>query len=78
LEIFWLRVLRADLSQALDRELKERGHFVEREVSVRISYKGSVIGIQRLDMTIAADGCLPSIPEIPRMRIKKLGCLTEP
>jgi GxxExxY protein len=39
-------------SEALSRELVTRGHVVSREVSVRISYKGEIIGIQRLDMIV--------------------------
>jgi GxxExxY protein len=38
--------------EALDRELKARGHAVSREVSVRVYYKTAAIGIQRLDMIV--------------------------
>jgi GxxExxY protein len=38
--------------KALERELLDRGHRVGREVPVRISYKGYVLGIQRLDMIV--------------------------
>jgi GxxExxY protein len=43
-------------SEALERELKSRGHVVSREVTVRVRYKGAVIGVQRLDMIV--DGTL--------------------
>ena len=41
---------------ALTRELRERGHVVDREVQVRVRYKGVEIGWQRLDMIV--DGTL--------------------
>ena len=41
---------------ALALELRERGHFVDREVQVRVHYKGVEIGWQRLDMIV--DGML--------------------
>jgi GxxExxY protein len=37
---------------ALERELRERGHTVSREVSVPVSYKGELLGTQRIDMII--------------------------
>ena len=37
---------------ALEIELRERGHVVDREVSVRVHYKGAEIGWQRLDMLV--------------------------
>jgi GxxExxY protein len=37
---------------ALEHELKLRGHTVSREVSFHVSYKGHVLGIQRLDMIV--------------------------
>ena len=37
---------------ALERELRERGHTVNREVSVPISYKGERLGTQRIDMIV--------------------------
>jgi GxxExxY protein len=37
---------------ALERELRERGHHVLREVHVRVSYKGRELGVQRLDMVV--------------------------
>ncbi|MGH7522788.1 MAG: GxxExxY protein [Gemmatimonadales bacterium] len=37
---------------ALERELLARRHRVAREVSVRVAYKGEVIGLQRLDMVV--------------------------
>lgn len=37
---------------ALERELRTRGHFVARELSVRVMYKGEELGIQRLDMVV--------------------------
>jgi GxxExxY protein len=37
---------------ALERELKARGHFVERESRIRIVYKGELLGIQRLDLVV--------------------------
>jgi GxxExxY protein len=39
-------------AEALERELKRRGHVVSREVSVRVCYKGEIIGVQRLDMIV--------------------------
>jgi GxxExxY protein len=38
--------------KALERELLARGHLVEREVGVRVMYKGEVLGTQRLDMVV--------------------------
>jgi GxxExxY protein len=37
---------------ALERELRERGHAVGREVWVPVHYKGEVISRQRLDMIV--------------------------
>ncbi|NUQ20220.1 MAG: GxxExxY protein [Gemmatimonadaceae bacterium] len=37
---------------ALAVELRERGHVVEREVSVRVWYKGHVVGWHRLDLLV--------------------------
>jgi GxxExxY protein len=37
---------------ALERELLSRGHCVAREVSARVTYKGEILGLQRLDMVI--------------------------
>ena len=37
---------------ALALELQERGHVVDLEVSVRVSYKGAHIGWHRLDMIV--------------------------
>lgn len=37
---------------ALERELRQRGHCVAREVGVPIFYKGEKIALQRLDMLI--------------------------
>jgi GxxExxY protein len=37
---------------ALALELRERGHVVDLEVRVRVSYKGAEIGWQRLDMIV--------------------------
>ena len=39
-------------ANALEHELKSRGHTVAREVSFQIVYKGHVLGIQRLDMIV--------------------------
>jgi GxxExxY protein len=39
-------------SLALERELRERGHAVDREVIVTVSYKGKPLTTQRLDMVI--------------------------
>ena len=39
-------------SMALERELVARGHRVSRELSVRIYYKGSELGAQRLDLIV--------------------------
>ena len=41
---------------ALAIELRERGHVVDLEVSVDVSYKGTCLGRQRLDMIV--DGIL--------------------
>lgn len=38
--------------RALSIELRERGHRVDREVGVRVRYKGADIGWQRLDMVV--------------------------
>ena len=43
-------------SLALERELVERGHTVQREVVVTISYKGKPLTKQRLDMVV--DQCV--------------------
>jgi len=37
---------------ALERELRARGHRVSREVYVPVSYKGDLLGKQRLDMIV--------------------------
>ena len=37
---------------ALDRELRARGHRVDREVWVNVRYKGELLGKQRLDMVV--------------------------
>ncbi|MFL5563153.1 MAG: GxxExxY protein [Gemmatimonadaceae bacterium] len=37
---------------ALTVELRERGHRVDREMSVRVMYKGTAIAWQRLDMIV--------------------------
>ena len=39
-------------ANALEVELKSRGHTVEREVAVCVSYKQHAVGRQRLDMVI--------------------------
>jgi GxxExxY protein len=38
--------------EALARELLKRGHVVEREVAVRVYFKGEVVGLQRIDMLV--------------------------
>lgn len=38
--------------RAMERELRARGHRVAREVCVRVMYKGSDLGIQRLDLVV--------------------------
>ena len=43
-------------SEALERELRSRGHSVGREVGVEVMYKGEEIASQRLDMVV--DDCL--------------------
>ena len=45
-------LLEALYSAALTHELRARGHHVSREVIVQVLYKGSPIGIQRLDMVV--------------------------
>lgn len=37
---------------ALERELRARGHRVDRELSVRVMYKGEELGSQRLDIVV--------------------------
>jgi GxxExxY protein len=37
---------------ALERELRDRGHKVAREVSVQVLYKGEELGSQRLDLIV--------------------------
>ena len=37
---------------ALTLELRARGHRAEREVSVPVTYKGEIIGCQRLDLLV--------------------------
>src|SRR5215204_4690895 len=39
-------------ASALERELLERGHKVNRELSVRVMYKGEELGCQRLDLVV--------------------------
>ena len=39
-------------ASALERELRERGHRVSRELSVRVMYKGTELGCQRLDIVV--------------------------
>ena len=38
--------------RAMEQELLARGHRVAREVAVRVLYKGSDLGIQRLDLVV--------------------------
>ena len=38
--------------RAMERELRARGHCVAREVAVRVIYKESELGIQRLDLIV--------------------------
>lgn len=40
--------------RAMERELRARGHCVAREVAVRVMYKESELGIQRLDLIVDA------------------------
>jgi GxxExxY protein len=37
---------------AMERELRNRGHSVAREVLVRVMYKGRELGVQRLDLIV--------------------------
>jgi GxxExxY protein len=39
-------------AKALERELRERGHEVAREVGVMVMYKGEELSVQRLDMIV--------------------------
>src|SRR5438132_10245344 len=39
-------------SEALARELTRRGHLVERQVMIRVFYKGELVGLQRIDMLV--------------------------
>ncbi|MDP9204352.1 MAG: GxxExxY protein [Gemmatimonadota bacterium] len=41
-------------AKALEQELRSRGHTVAREVLVRVMYKGSELGVQRLDLIVDA------------------------
>jgi GxxExxY protein len=36
----------------MERELRERGHQVAREVPIRVMYKGKYLGTQRVDMIV--------------------------
>lgn len=45
-------LLESSYVSALERELRKRGHKVEREVQVRVYYKGELIGWQRIDMLV--------------------------
>ena len=38
--------------KALEMELQDRGHVVRREVRAPVTYKGRVLGVQRLDMLV--------------------------
>jgi GxxExxY protein len=38
--------------RAMEQELRARGHRVAREVGVRVTYKTSLLGIQRLDLIV--------------------------
>lgn len=38
--------------RAMERELRNRGHRVDREMLVRVMYKGSELGVQRLDLIV--------------------------
>ena len=38
--------------KALERELRRRGHDVKREFAIYVSYKGELLGVQRLDMVV--------------------------
>jgi GxxExxY protein len=38
--------------QALERELRARGHGVAREVGITVRYEGDILGQQRLDMVV--------------------------
>lgn len=38
--------------RAMEREIRARGYYVTREVGVRVMYKESVLGIQRLDLIV--------------------------
>jgi GxxExxY protein len=59
---------------ALERELRRRGHNVDREVSVRVMYKGEELSNQRLDMVV--DGRVivetKSTAELPKTAPRQL------
>src|SRR5579862_6068386 len=38
--------------EALCRELIRRGHTVEREIAIRVYFKGEVVGLQRIDLLV--------------------------
>lgn len=44
--------LEAIYANALEIELRARGHHVEREVTIQIVYKGHMLGTHRLDMVV--------------------------
>ena len=46
--------------EALERELRARGHTVARDVYVRLFYKGDALGTQKIDM-IVDDKCVVEI-----------------
>jgi GxxExxY protein len=52
---------------ALERELLTRGHRVAREVSVHVTYKGHILGVQRIDMIVDEKLIveIKSCPELP-------------
>lgn len=45
-------LLEKHCATALESELRDRGHVVDREVSVAVWYKGMQLGTQRLDMIV--------------------------
>lgn len=59
---------------AMERELRERGHTVVRELSVRVMYKGELLGMQRLDMVVdhAVVIEIKSTPELPPIARRQL------
>lgn len=66
--------LEAIYVEALARELTGRGHVVEREVKVMVSYKGDTVDLQRIDMLVDSRVVLEikSTHDLPRTSHRQL------